>query len=176
MLEVLLGLRRDLATSPLPLEFGDELINCAHLLTVEGNRLLSKMESDKPQLHDRREFLNWAVGARSSATKHQPSVAGDIAYFLAIRLSARVIDFACLLGTGMANPVDATIDISKESVEEAPPSASGKTYLDLVRQARSGPCIEVPRQPRVAAARRPTGHAVCAGPALRKGPRPSAPP
>ena len=52
MLEVLLGLRRDLATSPFPLEFGDELISCAHLLTVEGNRLLSKMKSDKPQLHE----------------------------------------------------------------------------------------------------------------------------
>jgi hypothetical protein len=52
MLEVLLGLRRDLATSPFPLEFGDELISCAHLLTVEGNRLLSKMKSDKSQLHE----------------------------------------------------------------------------------------------------------------------------
>ena len=31
MLEVLLGLRRDIPTSPFPLEFGDELSGYAHL-------------------------------------------------------------------------------------------------------------------------------------------------
>jgi hypothetical protein len=30
MLEVLLGLRRDIPFAPLPLEFGDELSGCAH--------------------------------------------------------------------------------------------------------------------------------------------------
>ena len=34
MLEVLLGLRRDIPTSPFPLEFGDELPGCAHLATI----------------------------------------------------------------------------------------------------------------------------------------------
>ena len=50
------------------------------------------------------------VGGRCTNVGHKASAQSQvgIAYFLAIRLSARVIDFACLLGRGMADPVDAT--------------------------------------------------------------------
>src|SRR6476646_3771141 len=34
MLEVLLGLRRDIPTSPFPLEFGDELPGCTHPMLI----------------------------------------------------------------------------------------------------------------------------------------------
>ncbi len=45
MLEVLLGLRRDIPISPFPLEFGDELPGCAHLVTIAGCRRGSQWTS-----------------------------------------------------------------------------------------------------------------------------------
>jgi hypothetical protein len=52
------------------------------------------------------------LGGRSMHERRPNSVSPQsqvcTAYFLAVRLSARVIDFACLLGRGMAEPVDAT--------------------------------------------------------------------
>ena len=57
--------------------------------------------------------LQLADFVRRSAHERRPQSVSPqsqvgVAYFLAIRLSARVIDFACLLGRGMADPVDAT--------------------------------------------------------------------
>jgi hypothetical protein len=71
MLQVLLGLRRDIPASPLPLKFGDKLSGCAHLMTVEGNRPPSMIEMDKPPLHDHREFLG--LGDRYTHVGHNAS-------------------------------------------------------------------------------------------------------
>jgi hypothetical protein len=49
---------------------------------------------------------DWHTTVGHNSVKSQWRVSR--AYFLAIRLSARVIDFACVLGRGMAEPVDAT--------------------------------------------------------------------
>ena len=78
-----------------------------------------------PQKPVRGSTFEWSAGAHHGASQpsadfvrrsaHErwpqsvsPQSQVSLAYFLAIRLSARVIDFACLLGRGMADPVDAT--------------------------------------------------------------------
>ena len=84
MLEVLLGLRRDIPFSPLPLEFGDELSGCAHFLTIgefaagassavshdlgvaDGNRLASSRQTIQlPSAHRHTD--------RPATASHRPS-------------------------------------------------------------------------------------------------------
>ena len=90
-----------------PVGFGDELTMYSSL-DRRGRSAAVKDGNGQATVNDRCEFFGWGIGARTSATKRQPQSQVGIAYFLAIRLSARVIDFACLLGRGMADPVDAT--------------------------------------------------------------------
>ena len=57
MLEVLLGLRRDISHSSFPLEFDDELPGCAHPVTIEQSAAVEEGILDKPQLHRLLQFL-----------------------------------------------------------------------------------------------------------------------
>ena len=51
MLEVLLGLRRDISHSSFPLEFNDELSGCAHPVTIGQSAAVEEGMPSKPQLH-----------------------------------------------------------------------------------------------------------------------------
>jgi hypothetical protein len=62
MLEVLLGLRRDLSNSSFPLEFNDELPGCAHPVTIGQSAVVEEGILDKPQLHRFLQFLGWPEG------------------------------------------------------------------------------------------------------------------
>ena len=57
MLEVLLGLRRDISHSSFPLEFDDELPGCAHPVTIEQSAAVEEGRLCKPQLHRFLQFL-----------------------------------------------------------------------------------------------------------------------
>ena len=51
MLEVLLGLRRNISHSSFPLEFNDELPGCAHPVTIGQSAVVEEGILNKPQLH-----------------------------------------------------------------------------------------------------------------------------